>query len=255
MCLILFAWRAHPRYRLVLAANRDEFHARASAAAAFWKDPPDVLGGRDLESMGTWLGMTRSGRIAAVTNVRDGRTESPPNAPSRGRLAGDFLRDGTPPAQFALRASADGPAYRGFNLLIGDRDALWWTSNRGNGVRQLEPGVYGVANDLLDTPWPKVTAGKAALERVLGSGPSLGNLLALLADTHVFADDELPDTGVGLERERMLAPIRIVSPQYGTRCSSAVLIEADGRSQFAERSFDPDGSERETRYYAFGQMA
>jgi len=255
MCLILFAWRTHHRYRLVLAANRDEFHARRSAAAAFWKDPPDVLGGRDLESMGTWLGMTRSGRIAAVTNVRDGRTDAPPTATSRGSLVGEYLRDGSSPAQFASRASADGRAYRGFNLLIGDRDELWWTSNRGNGIRRLEPGIYGVANDLLDTPWPKVTAGKAALERVLRSGASLGNLLALLADTRDFADDELPDTGVGLERERMLAPIRIVSPQYGTRCSSAVLIEADGRCQFAERSFEPDGSERETLYYAFEQTA
>jgi len=255
MCLILFAWRAHPRYRLVLAANRDEFHARASAAAAFWKDLPDVLGGRDLESMGTWLGMTRSGRIAAVTNVRDGRSEAPLNARSRGRLASNFLCGGMPSATFASQALAEGTAYRGFNLLIGDRDALWWTSNRGDGVRRLEPGVYGVANDLLDTPWPKVTAGKAALERVLRSGPSLGNLLALLDDTRVFADHELPDTGVGLERERMLAPIRIVSPQYGTRCSSAVLVEADGRSQFAERSFDRDGSERATLYYAFEQAA
>lgn len=255
MCLILFAWRTHPRYRLVLAANRDEFHARASAAAAFWNDSPAVLGGRDLESMGTWLGMTRSGRIAAVTNVRDARNETPPHAPSRGRLAGDFLCGNISPATFASQASGAGPAYRGFNLLIGDRDELWWTSNRGDGVRRLEPGVYGVANDLLDTPWPKVTAGKAALERVLRSGPSPGNLLALLADTHVFADDELPDTGVGLERERMLAPIRIVSPQYGTRCSSAVLIGTGGQSQFAERSYDSAGAERATLYYAFERTA
>ncbi|HSH08144.1 MAG TPA: NRDE family protein [Burkholderiales bacterium] len=255
MCLILFAWRVHPRYRLVLAANRDEFHARRSAAAAFWEDRRDLLGGRDLESMGTWLGVTRAGRIAAVTNVRDGRAAPPAHAPSRGRLASDFLRGEATPEEYAAALSREGRAYHGFNLLVADQDALWWTSNRGNGARRLEPGVYGVANDLLDTPWPKVTAGKNALERVLRTGPSLASLLALLDDTHVYADDELPDTGVGLERERMLAPIRIVAPVYGTRCSSAVLVEADGHTQFAERSYDPDGAERDTFYYAFERSA
>jgi len=242
MCLILFAWRVHPRYRLVLAANRDEFHARPSAAAAFWEDRHDLLGGRDLESMGTWLGMTRAGRVAAVTNVRDGRVTPPSDAPSRGRLTSDFLRSDATPAQFAEAVSRDAGTYRGFNLLVADRDELWWMSNRGNGARRLEPGVYGVANELLDTPWPKVTAGKAALERVVRTGPSLASLLALLDDTHVYADDELPDTGVGLARERMLAPVRIVSPLYGTRCSSAVLVEATGRAQFAERSYEADGA-------------
>jgi uncharacterized protein with NRDE domain len=255
MCLILFAWRVHPQYRLVLAANRDEFHARTSAAAAFWEDRPELLGGRDLESMGTWLGITRAGRIAAVTNVRDARTEAPSDPPSRGGLAREFLCGTATPEQFAARTSREGPAFRGFNLLVGDRDTLWWTSNRGNGARQLEPGIYGVANDLLDTPWPKVTAGKAALERVVRSGPSLDNLLALLDDTHVFADAALPDTGVGLERERMLAPVRIVSPLYGTRCSSAVLLEPDGGAQFAERSYAPDGSESASLYYALRHAA
>jgi len=255
MCLILFAWRMHPRYRLVVAANRDEFHARASAAAAYWADQSGLLGGRDLESMGTWLGLSRSGRIAAVTNVRDGRAEAPPNAPSRGRLTYEFLAGDVPPAQFAARVADEGHAYRGFNLLIGDRDELWWTSNRGNGARRLAPGVYGVANELLDTPWPKVTAGKAALERLLRAGPGLGSLLAILDDTRTFEDHALPDTGVGLERERMLAPMRIVSPLYGTRCSSAVLVEASGHTQFAERSYDADGAERGAVYYALGPAA
>ena len=255
MCLILFAWRMHPRYRLVVAANRDEFHARPSAAAAFWDDQAGLLGGRDLESMGTWLGLTRTGRIAAVTNVRDGRAEAPPNAPSRGRLASDFLGGDASPAQFAAKVCDEAHAYRGFNLLIGDRDELWWTSNRGNGARRLEPGIYGVANELLDTPWPKVSAGKAALERVLRAGPGLGSLLAMLEDTQAFADQVLPDTSVGLERERMLAPMRIVSSLYGTRCSSAVLVEASGHTQFAERSYDPDGSERGAVYYALGPAA
>jgi len=251
MCLILLAWRVHPRYRLVLAANRDEFHARTSAAAEYWRDRPDLLGGRDLESMGTWLGVTRSGRIAAVTNVRDGNATAPIPAPSRGNLARDFLCGDLPAAGYAEAVVAQAAAYRGFNLLIGDRDDLWWISNRGDGARRLEPGIYGVANDLLDTPWPKVTVGKRGLARTLGLGPSLGSLLALLDDTRVFSDVELPDTGVGIERERMLAPLRIVSPQYGTRCSSAVLIDAKGDAQFAERSFDAEGRERASVYYAF----
>jgi len=251
MCLILLAWRVHPHHRLVLAANRDEFHARASAAAGYWRDCPDLLGGRDLESMGTWLGVTRAGRIAAVTNVRDAGVSPPAPAPSRGKLARDFLCSKLPAARYAEDVAAQAAAYRGFNLLFGDHDSLWWLSNRGNGARRLEPGVYGVANDLLDTPWPKVTVGKRALERTLRLGPSLGGLLALLDDTRVFADAELPDTGVGIERERMLAPLRIVSPQYGTRCSSAVLVDAKGDTQFAERSFDPQGRERASVYYAF----
>jgi uncharacterized protein with NRDE domain len=255
MCLILFAWRMHPRYRLVLAANRDEFHDRASETAGFWKDSPALLGGRDLESMGTWLGVTRTGRIAAVTNVRDGRVAVPPNAPSRGKLTRDFLCGDTPPARFAARASAHGQAYRGFNLLVGDHDELWWISNRGNGPRRLEPGLYGVANDLLDTPWPKVVAGKRALEGALRVEPSLDRLLALLDDTDGPADDALPDTGVGLERERMLAPIRIVSAQYGTRCSSAVLVADAGDTQFAERSYDRRGAEHGSVYFAFRRAA
>jgi len=204
MCLILLAWRVHPRYRLVLAANRDEFHARASAAAEYWRDCPDLLGGRDLESMGTWLGVTRAGRIAAVTNVRDTAATTPTQAPSRGSLARDFLCSDGPAARYVEQVVAQAAAYRGFNLLVGDHDTLWWISNRGDGARRLAPGVYGVANDLLDTPWPKVTIGKRALERTLRLGPSLGSLLALLDDTQVFADAEL-HAGAAAHR---FAPIR-----------------------------------------------
>jgi len=251
MCLIVFAWRVHPRYRLVLAANRDEYHARASAPAEFWQDQPGLLAGRDLVSMGSWLGVTRAGRIAAVTNVRDGNAVAPSNAPSRGRLVSEYLGGALPPARYAHNALGQGGAYRGYNLLIGDRDTLWWTSNCGNGVRELEPGIYGVANELLDTPWPKVTAGKRALEQTLRAGPSVGNLLALLADTNQPPDEALPDTAVGLERERLLGAVRIVSPVYGTRCSSALLIDEAGGLQFTERSYDPDGSECASRTYAF----
>lgn len=255
MCLILLAWHAHPRFPLVLAANRDEFYDRPSAAAAFWREAPALLGGRDLESMGTWLGVTRSGRLAAVTNVREGSATPAQGAPSRGKLTTDFLCSATAPAAYAAAAFAEGAAYRGFNLLVADRRELWWTSNRASHARRLEAGVYGLSNELLDTPWPKVVTGKQRLAQVLETGVGVDGLLDLLADTERPGDAELPDTGVGLERERALAAARVVSPHYGTRCSSVLIVDAEGRTQFAERSFEPHGAAGETRYYEFALSA
>jgi len=251
MCLILLAWHAHPRFPLVLAANRDEFYDRPSAAAAFWRETPALLGGRDLESMGTWLGVTRSGRLAAVTNVREGSAALAPGAPSRGKLTTEFLCGATAPADYAAAAFAEGAAYRGFNLLVADRRELWWTSNRATGARRLEAGVYGLSNELLDTPWPKVVSGKQRLAQALESGVGVDGLLALLADTEQPGDAELPDTGVGLERERALSAAHVVSAVYGTRCSSVLIVDADGHAEFAERSFEPHGATGETLTYEF----
>ena len=251
MCLIVLGWQVHPRFPLVLAANRDEYHDRASARAAFWDERRDLLGGRDLQAGGTWLGLTRAGRIAAVTNVREATAAPNPAAPSRGALATDFLCGMLAPKDYAGAVHAKGEAYRGFNLLIGDRTALWWVSNRGDGARRLGPGIYGVANDSLDTPSPKVVTGKKTLERLLATGPSLAALLALLADTGLPGGEAVPDTGGGLERERLLSPLRIVAPDYGTRCSSAVLVDDQGAIQFAERSFDRRGAEGESLSYEF----
>jgi len=253
MCLILLAWHVHPRFPLVLAANRDEFYARPSAQAAFWREQPNVLGGRDLESMGTWLGITRAGRLAVLTNVRDSPGAVASGAPSRGKLTMDFLCGAVPPADYAAAALVGGPAYRGFNLLVADRHELWWTSNRAPGARRLEAGVYGLSNDLLDTPWPKVVVGKQRLAHALagGAAPGVSGLLELLADTEQPGDAELPDTGVGLERERQLSAAHVVSEHYGTRCSSVLIIGADGRARFAERSFAPHGAAGETLTYEF----
>lgn len=254
MCLIVFAWQSHPRFPLVLAANRDEYHDRASARAAFWNERRDLLGGRDLQAGGTWLGLTRTGRIAAVTNVREATAAlatPAPAAPSRGALATDFLCGALAPKDYAGAIHSNGKAYRGFNLLIGDRSALWWVSNRGDGARRLGPGIYGVANDSLDTPSPKVVTGKQMLERLLATGPSLAALLALLADTRPQGDEAPSDAGGGLERERTLSPLRIVAPDYGTRCSSALLVDAQGAIQFAERGFDRRGAEGESLSYEF----
>ncbi len=250
MCLILVAWRAHPDFPLVVAANRDEFHDRPSAAAQFWDDRPEILGGRDLECMGTWLGATRAGKFAAVTNFRD-PSEPTAAAKSRGLLVSEFLGNGARPGDFVAHTASEGAAYRGFNLLSADRDELWWLSNRGSGPKRLDPGVYGLSNHLLDTPWPKVRRGKERLARALEGAPALDSLLDLLADSSHAADSDLPDTGVGLERERMLSAARIVSEPYGTRCSSALVVTRAARVYFAERSFDRAGREQDTLRYEF----
>lgn len=237
MCLILLAWQAHPHYPLVVIANRDEFHARPTAAAAAWPDAPHVIGGRDLEAGGTWLGVTTTGRLAAVTNVREpGR---PTGERSRGYLTRDFLQ-GTSSAGDYL-GSLDGKAYAGFNLLLCDDRELWYGSNRATPARRLSAGIYGVSNHLLDTPWPKLASAKARFTQLLSGKPEKNALFELLADDEIVADARLPATGVSLEWERRLSAIFVRSPEYGTRASSVVLIAADGCGSLHERSFGSDG--------------
>ena len=244
MCLILFAYDAHPDYRLVLAANRDEFYERPTAPAAPWEDDPRVVAGRDLRGGGTWMGATRQGRWSALTNVRDPREFDRPG-PSRGHLVADFLRGEAAPEAYldALRPRA--AEYNGFNLLVGDPDSAWWLSNRGGPGKRLSPGLHGLSNHLLDTPWPKVERGKRALGRLLEDAGTLEPdlLLELLLDRTFAADHELPDTGIGLERERMLSSLFIVSPDYGTRSSSALLIDRAGRCLLVERTYERGGPE------------
>jgi uncharacterized protein with NRDE domain len=250
MCLILLAHDVHPTYRLVVAANRDELYARPTEPAGFWDDAPGVLAGRDLTAGGTWMGITRGGRFAAVTNYRD--TAPPPaGAPSRGHLVGAFLRGDAAPAAY-LEALADTAAgYAGFNLLVGDGEALGWISNRGGAPRMLRRGVYGLSNALLDTPWPKVVRGKSALRDAL-AGPEEGMeraLFAALRDEAWAPDEALPDTGVGIERERALSSLFIVSPEYGTRASTVLLVARDGRALFVERRVTPGRAEMEERRF------
>jgi len=250
MCLILVAWRAHRDFPLVVAANRDEFHARPTAGAMFWQDNPAILAGRDLECMGTWLGVTRSGKFAAVSNYRDAADGSGGSL-SRGLLASTYLGNGDAAGEFVAQVAANGDAYRGFNFLAADHGELWWISNRASAPQRLAPGVYGVSNHLLDTPWAKVVRGKRRLELLLRSALAVEPLLELLADTSVATDDDLPDTGIGPERERLLSALRVVSPAYGTRCSSALMLGGDGRVQFAERAYGAGGEERDTLRYEF----
>ena len=253
MCFIVLSYRQHPRYRVVLATNRDEFYARPTAPAAFWDEAPAMLAGRDLQGGGTWMGITRAGRLAALTNVREpGRHAA--DAPTRGALVADFLAGTQEPRAYleALRPVAD--RYNGFNLLLGDTQNLFYFGNRAAGVRVLEPGLYGLSNHLLDTPWPKIVKGKAALTAALDADVvDPEHLFALLADTRQAPDEALPDTGVGLPWERMLSPIFIESSTYGTRASTIILIDHQGHVTFAERAYAPsaNGEPPITRRFTF----
>ena len=250
MCLIALAFRVHPEFPLVVAANRDEFYARPTQQASFWADEPAILAGRDLECMGTWLGVTRTGRFAAVTNYRD-PADLRTSAESRGTLVSRFLASDQSAAQFLAGVAANAQAYRGFNLLACDGTTLFCYSNRAGDPRRLEPGVYGLSNHLLDTPWPKVTTARERLREALAPAPSAEPLFTLLADPGVAPENELPDTGVGLARERMLSAARIVSDTYGTRCSTVVMQGADRTMRFAERTYGPEGAELETARFEF----
>jgi len=250
MCLILFALRAHPDYPLIIAANRDESYLRPTAAAAYWQDHPQVLAGRDLEAMGTWLGVTRSGRFAALTNFRDA-LERKQDAPSRGSLVSDFLTTAIAPRDYLEQIAPAAGRYNGFNLLVGDAGGMHSFSSRGSVSKRLAAGVHGLSNHLLDTPWPKVAAGKERLANILQSGVSVEPLLALLDDRGEAADDLLPDTGVGLARERVLSPALITASEYGTRASTVVLFHRDGAVEFAERSVMPGGVHGKTLNYRF----
>lgn len=243
MCLIGVLWRAHPRYELVLAANRDEYHARPSAPAAAWPDAPQVFGGRDLKEGGSWLAVSTRGRLAAVTNVR---RMVPPRAgaPSRGNLVTGFLRGDAGAQAYGDALAPQAMRYSGFNLLLYDGHELRYVDNHPEFEQQpVAPGAHVVSNDQLDTPWPKSLRLREALERWRARDDGdFAPLFAALADPLPGRDEELPDTGVGREMERFLSPPFIVGEGYGTRCSTVVAFT--GREiHFAERRFGPDGRE------------
>jgi len=244
MCLLLMAYEVHPRYRLILLANRDEFYDRPTAAAAYWEDAPNLLAGRDLVHGGTWLGITGGGRLAALTNYREPHAARK-HAPSRGALASDFLKSETGAKDYLERLRGAGLAYNGYNLLVGDPEDLYCYSNKSGEVARLVPGIHGLSNHLLDTPWPKVVRGRNALAELAAAGKvSLADLFAVLADRAQAPDEQLPDTGVGLEMERLLSSIFITSARYGTRCSTVLLIDRDGRMTLVERSFNGGAASR-----------
>ncbi len=237
MCLILFLYDVRKDYRLVLGANRDEFYERATAPLSFWEDSPDILAGRDLKGGGTWMGITRSGRFAALTNYRDPASLRA-DAPSRGELVSEFLQSDVSPAEYMENLCSVGHKYNGFNLIIGDRQDLFYYSNRKDGVQKLAPGLYGLSNRFLNTPWPKVEKGKAGFSQ-LGEQIDAEDIFRILSDRCTAPDDQLPETGVSLEWERMLSSMFIYSPVYGTRSSSVLLITQNGEVCFSEKTFVP----------------
>jgi len=243
MCLILIAHQCHPEYPLGLIANRDEYYRRPTRPAHWWPERPDLLAGKDLEAGGTWLGITRSGRLAAVTNVREPQLAAPGGC-SRGHLTRRYLEDEIGNEDYRGLLQETGDRYRGYNLVFGSPGALHYFSNRGNMPRRLESGIYGLSNAALDTPWPKVRRGKSLLQEQLEK-PRLDTteLLGVLASTETAADAELPSTGVSSEWERKLSAIRITGTDYGTRSSTALVIDRRGEVRFHERSLAPEPGE------------
>ncbi|WP_128113555.1 NRDE family protein [Polynucleobacter necessarius] len=265
MCLILFAWKSHPDYPLVVAANRDEFYERDTEAVAWWAEHPHILAGKDradvLGSPGTWLGFTKTGRFAAVTNVR-APSEKNPDARTRGELSLSYLAGIDRPVDFIQNNAKRFQQYNGFNMLMADfsdpaNAEMHWVSNRmamGQSIRPrkifpeqaLEAGVYGLSNAMLDTPWPKVNHRVAAFAQALamdqGQLKNVDQYLKLLADTHQVSDHELPNTGVSKEWEKALSPAFVKTPSYGTRSSTVLRVRRDGQFEMVERRFDAAGS-------------
>jgi len=241
MCLILVAWRVHPDFPVVLAANRDEFRRRPAAAAQWWQDRPRLLAGRDLEAGGTWLGLTRDGQLAALTNYRD-PVRNKTGAPSRGGLAVQVLESQEPLDARLAQVGAVSDRYSPFNLLCTDGRQLGVFESVAGAARLLDPGIYGLSNHLLDTPWPKVERAKSGLTEALEALPDETGLLALLRDEETAPDELLPRTGVSLEWERLLSSAFIRGPDYGTRSSNVIRIATDGRARFHEWRWHADGS-------------
>jgi uncharacterized protein with NRDE domain len=242
MCLILIAWRSTPEFPLVIAANRDEFHARAAEPAHWWPTTPEILAGRDLQAGGTWLGMTRSGRFAALTNYRDPEQRRP-NTPSRGMLVTSILQSTDNTQQILQRLQQEGASYNGFNVLFSDGERLGIYESMSAAGRELGPGIYGLSNHLLDTPWPKVQAAKSRLSAALSDLPDTHSALALLRDAELAPDHSLPQTGMSMEWERLLSSAFIRSPTYGTRCSTVVHLDRAGHACFEEWTWDTAGRE------------
>lgn len=248
MCLLVLAWRCHPRHRLVLAANRDEFHARPAAPLAPWDDMPCIVGGRDLQASGAWLAADQRRRFGIVTNFREfGRRKR--SAPSRGGLIPAYLAGSAAPGNQLQQLETDAPGYAGFNLLLADRDSLWYASNRADVfARELTPGIYGLSNEFLDTPWPKLVRVRARFKALLAdertsSGDALNaGLFDMLADREPAPPDTLPPGDLSPEWARKLSAPFVLDPAYGTRCSTVLTITDRDELRIVERRFAADGS-------------
>ena len=251
MCLIFLSINQHSTYKLIVAANRDEFYIRKTAPADFWKDQPQILGGRDLEAQGTWMAMTKSGKISMVTNYRDPKNIDP-KAPSRGQLVTDFLLGEKSAENYLKEIEQSTEKYNGFNLITGSASELYYYSNYKPVVEKIQPGFYGLSNHLLDTPWPKVQRGKEKLKSILDQSTiQSGELFQFLYDDQRASDNQLPETGIGLERERALSSMFIKTNGYGTRCSTVILIDHQDNVEFAERVYDVENFQYKDSNFQF----
>ena len=241
MCLIVVAWRARADLPLIVAANRDEWRERPAEPAHWWPDEPAILAGRDLEAGGTWMGITRGGRFAAVTNYRD-PSDKRSTARSRGTLVTEFLLGSQGAEEFLAQVSRRSRDYNGFNLILGDGDTLFYFGSREGVARAIEPGIHGLSNHVLDEPWPKVMLGRETMARALADADPAPELFEMLSDTAPVADDRLPDTGVGLEWERRLAAPLIRGSDYGTRASTVATVSASDEAFFEERTRTAEGA-------------
>ena len=257
MCLLSFRWLDHPTYALILAGNRDEAYQRPTEPAQFWDEDPNLLAGRDLKAGGTWMGITRTGRWAVITNVRD-LSRQRPNAPSRGQLVTDYLQSTESPRAFGDSLAEQTSRYNGFNLLVGTPTECVYISTERPGAEPVSSGIHGLSNAELDTSWPKTDRAKQRLLRFTqprsttnGRGSvDPGALLDVLDDREPFPPDQLPDTGVGEDLEKMLSPLFITSDEYGTRASTVLLISQSGQVTFVERTFI-HGTKERTRTFTF----
>ncbi len=234
MCLITFAYKSHAKYKFILAANRDEFYARPTAVAHWWEDHKEILGGRDLQAKGTWMAIHRNGRFAAVTNYRDIQNINA-NAQSRGDLPVNFLLSNERPSVYSRSVKKEGEKYNGFNLITLDEE-LAYVSNYDPEVQLLDPGVYGLSNALLDTPWPKVEKAKRAFNTLIQQPFTLGQLIEIMQDTETAPDEHLPATGLDYQREKAVSAMCIRTPDYGTCCTSALTIDYEGNVSFMEKT-------------------
>ena len=251
MCLLLISYKMHLTYKIILAANRDEFYDRPVEAANYWKENPSILAGRDLKAGGTWIGITKEGRFAAITNYRDINLNKE-NSPSRGKLIIDFLSNKNSIKDYSKILKETSRLYNGYNLIFGDKDNLFYFSNKTENLTKLTPGIYGLSNHLLDTPWPKVEKGKNSFkEKINRKDVGINDLFDILLDKTIPPDELLFDTGLSPEIERAVSPIFVETPFYGTRSSTVILWDYSDKIIFVEKSLNSSNKKWITNSFTF----
>ena len=251
MCLLLISYNVNPAYKLIIAANRDEFYNRPTVSAKFWEDNPSLLAGKDIQAGGTWMGITEYGRFAAITNYRDPK-HLRKDAPSRGKIVTDYLTGNDTAEDYGTKILRDSEKYNGYNLIFGSISSLMYFSNQAKKLLKLDPGIYGLSNHLLDTPWPKVEKSKRSFKKIVkNENIKEEDLFSVLSDNTRPPDDLLPETGMGLEIERAVSPVFVSTPFYGTRSSTVVFVDSGDNVRFIEKSLNAETMDWTTVSYNF----